>query len=374
MRPLLAGSSAVALLTLAFFATADEPKDKFAGFPPIGKHRPGERSLKVLTSDGPKDLLRPRWTRAMGDLGGWPAMYRFQKNIYLAYPHVDGHREKKLEATGKLLYYVSKDEGKTWKELAAPDMHGPPEVVVAGDKVFWYDFDNKEFTRVRWSSDGEKWSEPKQAAPETVWLWGAMYDPTSKMFYAPAHIIPGKTKNEREIRLMQSKDGLQWEAVSTVSKNSQASESVLRMEKDGTMVVLMRIKYHRTNHTVCTSRPPYKEWTTKDASPIIEGEHFFDIAGQTFLPSRALYTGDNPDIKANPKIFDGRKSYSIIYRYNADRTLKPWAVMDSAGDCSYPHLVETPNEILCAYYSQHEDKVCKVFLCAFDKKEFLKQP
>jgi hypothetical protein len=46
--------------------------------------------------------------------------------------------------------------------------------------------------------------------------------------------------------------------------------------------------------------------------------------------------------------------------------------MDSMGDCSYPFLVETPDEVLCAYYSQHEDEVCKVFLCGYDKAEFLK--
>src|SRR5262249_7704346 len=39
--------------------------------------------------------------------------------------------------------------------------------------------------------------------------------------------------------------------------------------------------------------------------------------------------------------------------------------------CSYPFLVETPTEVLCAYYSQHEDKVCKCFLAGFDKAEFL---
>ena len=63
----------------------------------------------------------------------------------------------------------------------------------------------------------------------------------------------------------------------------------------------------------------------------------------------------------------------MIYKFTRDRRLVPWAVMDSMGDCSYPHLVETPTEILCAYYSQHEDKVCKVYLSAFDKREFLRE-
>src|SRR4051812_3668020 len=91
-------------------------EDRFAGFPLIGKHRRGERSVKVITSDAITGLVRPQWTRAMGDLGGWPAMYRFKGNIYLHFPHVDGHRGKKFEATGKLLCYASADDGKTWTE------------------------------------------------------------------------------------------------------------------------------------------------------------------------------------------------------------------------------------------------------------------
>jgi len=71
----------------------------------------------------------------------------------------------------------------------------------------------------------------------------------------------------------------------------------------------------------------------------------------------------------------GKGFFSIIYRYDrAARDLEPWAVMDSMGDCSYPHLVETPTEVLCAYYSQHEDGMCKAFLCGYDKKAFLAGP
>jgi hypothetical protein len=77
-------------------------------------------------------------------------------------------------------------------------------------------------------------------------------------------------------------------------------------------------------------------------------------------------------VKANPKVFDGRRAFCMIHRFTKERRLKPWAVVDSMGDCSYPFLVETPTEVLCAYYSQHEDRVCKCYLCGFDKVEFLK--
>ena len=46
--------------------------------------------------------------------------------------------------------------------------------------------------------------------------------------------------------------------------------------------------------------------------------------------------------------------------------------MDSLGDCSYPHLIETPTEVLCTDYSQHENGLCKAFVCGYDKAAFLK--
>ena len=72
-------------------------------------------------------------------------------------------------------------------------------------------------------------------------------------------------------------------------------------------------------------------------------------------------------------ISDRQADKLIIYRFRKDHKLQPWAVMDSMGDCSYPHLVETPTEILCAYYSQHENGLCKAYLCAYEKEAFLRR-
>ncbi len=191
----LVGLTAVAGVP-SLTSTAQAADKSFAGFPEIGKHRPGERTLKVITSDAIIGLRRPKWTRAMSDLGGWTAM-------------------------------------------------------------------------------------------------------------------------------------------------------------------------------VATAKPPYSEWEMSDLPVIAEGHHFFELGGHTFLGSRANYSGDHAEVNDNPPIFDNRRSYTLIYDFTADRQLKPWAVVDSLGDCSYPFLVETPTEILCAYYSQHEDGVCKPFLYGFDEREFL---
>ena len=352
--------------------------DRFAGFPPIGVHRQAIPTRPVLVSDGVASVLRPKWTRAMTDLGGWPSMFRFKGDIYFVFYHGDGHRYKQAESTDRLKTYRSRDEGKTWTEVPScppndpSKFQGTPEFVPTADKLYCYDFNGEKQTQVRTSTDGETWSEPTSCYTPPFYFWGVMYDPASKMFWCPPHAIPHKgSSNERMIHLIQSKDGLNWEFVSLVAPFNNSSESTLRFEEDRTMTIVIRRKYG-TMCNVAVGRPPYQEWEMTERPMIAEGEHFFEIGGQTFLGSRASYRGSDPRVLESKPVFDNRKSYSTIYRWTKDRQLVEWAIMDSLGDCSYPHLMETPTEVLCAYYSQHENSLCKAFLCAYDKAEFLK--
>jgi hypothetical protein len=220
--------------------------------------------------------------------------------------------------------------------------------------------------------DGETWSEPRDCYKAPFYFWGVMYDAESKMFWCPPHAIPhAGTSDERQIHLINSRDGVNWEFVSLVAPWNNASESTLRFEPDRTLTILIRRKYGKTSN-VAAAKPPYLDWEITERPVIAEGEHFFEIGGQSFLGSRASYRGNDERVNANPNVFDNRKSYSTIYRWTADRQLVEWAVMDSLGDCSYPHLVETPTEVLCGYYSQHENGLCKAYLCGFEKQEFLK--
>lgn len=371
-------SGTLATLSAGVRLPAYAADDRFAGFPEINKFRKAERTQPVIVSDGVTGVLRPKWTRAMTDLGGWSSFFRFRKDLYFVFYHGDGHRYQKFEATDKLKTYRSSDEGRTWSVIPScppndPDkFQGTPEFVTVGDTLYCYDFNAGRQTQVRTSSDGETWSKPKSCYEAPFYFWGAMYDPVSEMFWCPPHAIPGTGKSQdRQIHLISSKDGIDWKLVSVVAKYDNASESTLRFEADRTMTIVIRRKFGATCN-VAVAKPPYVEWEITERPVIAEGEHFFEITGQTFLASRASYRGNDERVKQSPDVFDKRKSYSTIYRWTPKRELVEWAVMDSLGDCSYPHLVETPDEILCGYYSQHENGVCKAYLCGFDKDAFLK--
>ncbi len=358
-------------MTLRADDEAKRADDQFAGFPEIGKYRPGRRTSKIIPTDRIKGVVRPKWTRAMGDLGGWPSMFRFKKSILLSFPDVDGHRGKVLEGTGLIINYRSTDEGKTWEKLPTRPNTRHGECVVVGDTMYSYGFQDLTQTVVTTSTDGVNWSKPKKVYKAPFWLWGVMYDEESKTFWAPAHCIPKKVPGTRQIHLIKSKDGFQWEHVSTVHYNQRESESTLYFEQDRTMVIMIRKKQVGRLCWIATAKPPYKQWDISERPFIAEGQHFHKIDGKVFLAGRRIYV---PQTRADKNMFTGTECYSTIDLFTKDRQIQPWAVMDSTGDCSYPQVVETPTEILCAYYSQHEDGVCKVFLCAYDKAEFLRGP
>src|SRR5262245_20757600 len=109
-----------ALAALILVASAGlvraEIDTSFSGFPEINVYHPGDPTYNgSITSDYITGLLRPKWTRAMTDVGGWPSMYTFKNDIYLEWTLVDGHRGAVGPgATGQLVRWRSQDQGNSW--------------------------------------------------------------------------------------------------------------------------------------------------------------------------------------------------------------------------------------------------------------------
>lgn len=357
-------------------AKTKRPEGVFAGFPEINRYRPGERTLPVITSDGVTGLVRPKWTRCISELGRNPKLFRFQDNIYITYSHLEGHRNLRLEATGEIRVLRSPDEGKTWESLPPqPADDQEIEFAIKDESLFRYEFVARKQTHVRISTDGETWSDRRAVYKPPFWFWGVTYDEDSDAFWCAAHAIPGYGRSKaRQIHLIKSSDGIKWKFVNRVVPFDNSSESTLWFDRDRTMTIAIRRKYDR-RFNVAVGRPPYRKWDISTRPMIAEGHRFFQFGNKLFMPSRAIYEGQDKRVLSNPVVFDKSKPYSVIYRVTDDREFQPWAIMDSMGDCSYPYLLETKDgDILCAYYSQHEDNVSKIFLCAYDKTEFLKGP
>jgi hypothetical protein len=140
------------------------------------------------------------------------------------------------------------------------------------------------------------------------------------------------------------------------------------------MVALVRQKWNGADFMRVEGAPPYDHWTSMPGNVELEGHQFFDVDGQLFIGSRAYLPQElinAQNYADNLALGQTRQPYTAIYRVEDDFSLTLWAVLDSLGDNSYPRIVATDDEVLVAYYSEHEDSVDKVFLAAFDKDVFL---
>jgi hypothetical protein len=356
----------------------------FNGFPTINVLQPGNPTFdSPTTSDFVTGLLRPNWTRAMSDVGAWPSLFQFQDDIFLEFSLVDGHRGTggAPGATGAEVRYRSPDKGNTWELL---DSSGFTEKVnaeyaVKGDTLYRYEYLASDHrTAVSTSTNGVTFTATQPVYESPYWLFGVIYDSASNKFYAPPHFLPPTVdESQRQVQLIESDDGIDWNYVATIHGiGNHESETAIHIQPDGSMVALVRQKWAARDYFMATSPgPPYTDWTSVQMNFSLEGQHFFEVDGQLFLGSRAFFDpalASAELISQNAELGQSRLPYTLIYKVESDFSLLPWAVLDSMGDNSYPEVVVTDDEVLIAYYSQHQDRVDKVYLAAFDKATFLK--
>jgi hypothetical protein len=368
-----------AVLTCACLPSASAAITSFDGFPQINVVQPGNRTFSTpLTSDYVQGPLRPKWTRAMTDVGGWPAMYEFKNDIYLEFDLVDGHRGANAPgATGQLVRLRSSDQGQTWERLDSSAfgtrLYG--EYVVKGDTLYRYEWVTAEWRNwISTSTDGVNFTAPVSVYEPSFIMYDVTYHEPTNKFYATPHYLPtaGDEWN-RQVRLIESDNGFDWQFRLPLHSGS-SSETALHVGDDGSMVAMVRQKWNGSDFMMVEGAPPYDHWISTPGNVELEGHQFFDVDGQLFIGSRAYLPAELVNAQNyadNLALGQTRQPYTAIYRVEDDFSLTLWAVLDSLGDNSYPRIVATDDEVLVAYYSQHEDGVDKVFLSAFDKDVFL---
>jgi hypothetical protein len=358
----------------------------FAGFPEINVLQPGKATFdRPHTSDFVAEALHPKWTRAMTDVGGWPSMFRFQSDIYLEFQRVDGHRGAGHApgANGDLMRYRSGDNGNTWELLENAPNRAISEYVATENTLYRYQFNTANYrSYVSTSTDGVSFTTPQPAYESSFLLYGAIYDDASNKFYAPAFYLPpppGFDQFWRQVQLIESDNGIDWNYRGTiVGWGNNVSETAIHIRDDGSMAALVRQTWAPRNYFVADSPgAPYDQWTALQSNATLEGHRFFEVDGQLFLGARAYLNSSQAPAQLvldNLDLGQTALPYTMIYKVADDMTLTPWAVLDSLGDNAYPRVVVTDDEVLVAYYSQHQDRVDKVYLAAFDKSAFLAGP
>jgi hypothetical protein len=289
---------------------------------------------------------------AFGDLIRWKGRW------FAVFREGQGHAPRKgLTDDGKLRVISSRD-GAAWRgeallEESGVDLRDPHLsvtkdnrlMVVAGGSYYPNGEYRSRQSRVFFSKDGKGWTAPQKVVEDGHWLWrvtwhkGVAYG-VSKYGSPSAEL----KENPRKVRLVKSRDGVQWDTVTELAVPG-GDETAVRFLPDGTMVALTRRTWTDGNIAwVGTAKAPYKEWTWKPSG------HFIGGPNVAILPSGLWVAGG--------RIFEGGygvRPHTEIGELTAEG-FTPKLRLPSGGDSSYPGFVWHEGQLWTLYYSSHEGK------------------
>jgi len=188
-------------------------------------------------------------------------------------------------------------------------------------------------TMMSFTEDGMLWSEPTPVYEHGFSLWKPVtHDGTH---YVAADIMTG----ERRVELLQSKDGIHWQKVSTILTGAY-TETALLFLPDNTLMAVSR------QGKVSLAAPPYEDF--KVYSGINVGGPAAALVGKTILVSGRTSNLAHPDDQPGNSrtglyLFD-RATKEFHHQMNM---LTKWG-----GDDSYPHFLTLDDQrVLMTWYT-----------------------
>ncbi len=296
------------------------------------------------SADDAPSLVEPRSIRkpvADGRHNAFTALVRWRDQYWLAFRAATDHNS----GDGEIVVMRSRD-AESWSEAirlnVSPDDRDP-QFLASEKRLFLYDpaMTGPELTTfVTFTEDGETWSKPQPVYEPRFILWKPIRH--NGKFYAAAHKKDETSGGKgREVHMVASEDGLNWEKVSMIRAGNWESETTLHFGWDLHATAFLRQKYGSPPAQILESDPPYTEW--KSRAPNVahfSGHCAHTFRGVTYVLSRTMD-------------YSTRTPGTMIYTYDG-RELKPYCKLPSGGDCAYPEAVEFGDDMLGSYYSSHE--------------------
>jgi hypothetical protein len=271
-------------------------------------------------------------------------LLRFKGQWFCVFREGKGH----VSPDGALRVLRSED-GQTWTSAALlrdenSDLRDPkititPEgrLMLTGAAALRPPAGAKHQTRVWFSDDGTKWTEPRDIGDPNVWLWRVTWRK------GKAYGVGYSTDGGKFVRLYSSSDGQRFDPlISTLFNEGQPSEAALVFDAEDRCYCLLRRDGTDASGKLGVARPPYKEWQWKDLKFKIGGPQMLLLPDGRFV--------------AGVRLYDEKVRTSLAW-IDPDRgQLDEFVKLPSSGDSSYPGLVWHEGQLWMSYYSSHEGK------------------
>ena len=284
-------------------------------------------------------------------------LVEFNGKLYCTFREGAGHVPGK-EGTNGTIRVIASDDGQNWRSVALlaedhvdlrdPKLSVTPDgrlMLLIGGSYYEGEKLGVRHTRVSFSDKaGTRFSAPKPVVVDAKirtdadWLWRVTWH--RGVGYGVIYQSGG---DEFKAQLVSTRDGLNYQLVTTFDITGRPNETTLRFTAEGEMIAWVRRERDSQNGFIGTSRAPYKDWTWKEQNVRVGGPTF------AVLPNGKLVgvsRGYLPDRKAN----------TFVAWLSRDGAVKPIVTLPSSGDTSYAGMVLRDNQLLVSYYASHEGK------------------
>ena len=303
-----------------------------AGFVTVGKT--GEAESEPGADSGPEVLIeRVEKIHSDGKWNGRAGLVFWKDRYYMSFRSGSEHGA----ADGRIRMLTSRlNEPRGWTVSDVIDMpndDAEAHLLATEDRLFVYvPIEDASTTKgdplrtvMSHTYDGVSWSKPVQVYERGYSLWKPVTHEGTH--YAAADIMTGK----RRVELLQSKDGVNWQKVSTIIEGSY-TETALLFLKDHTLVAFSR------QGKVSLSQPPYTQWETHNGAYL--GGPAAALVGNTILvggrTSTEAYPDDQPGTSRTGLFTFDPATKKFHHKMNM---LTQWGK-----DESYPHFLRLDDQ------------------------------
>jgi len=198
------------------------------------------------------------------------------------------------------------------------------------------------------SSDGQSWSSPIFFGERNWWLWRVTWFKGTAYGFA-------YNRGEQKIKLYAGDPRRAFHCIQdeALSFNKHGlgypNESHLQFNSDATAYALIRRDADSCTAQLGIAKPPYKQWQWYDLGEYIGGPALLEISEDSYLAGGRYWAGNIPKM-------------ALFELDCVQKNLKPFAILPSAGDSSYPGLQKIDNAIYISYYSSHIDNKSQIYL------------
>ncbi len=290
-----------------------------------------------------------------GQHNAFTDLVRWHDRYYLCFRHGAGH----LSMDGEIRVMVSQDL-KGWEPCGTLDTLGDdrdPHFTMS-DKALYTSFGTWDLTHVEgsglpgrgkiktymaFSEDGTHWSEIKGMYEPYWWLWRVRWQ--GDAFYSVAYRLEWPSLKTGDCRFLRSPDGVAWSAVSTVTQERMPDEADWLVQKDQSILSVIRTCDDQGDAMLLRSDPERKQWKKKDLGVLVHSPVMVTWKSRTFVAGRGK--GENGSV-------------TRVWELANDKLVE-LVTLPSGGDTGYPGLVVDPATadaanpaFFISWYSQHE--------------------